>query len=120
TTAVTITAEDAFNSPVTGFNDPVTLVDSFGGETFTPGTFVNGVATFTSTLDTAATQLITAIDQLHVGVQGTSNAVTVTPAAIAQFVLSASPTAITAGGSTTLKVTAEDQFGNINTSFAGP
>src|SRR5262249_41981990 len=49
-----------------------------------------------------------------------SNPFAVTPAAAAQLVIiAAPPTSITAGRSFGLKVSAEDPFGNLATSFAG-
>ncbi len=62
TTSVTVTAEDASNSVVTGFQDSVTLADSMSGATFSAITFTNGQATVTATLDKVGSQTITATD----------------------------------------------------------
>ncbi len=119
TTSVTITAEDSLGHPISPFTDTVSLSDSLGGETFTSAAFTGGVATFTATLDKAGTQTISAVDAAHPGVTTNPAAVvSVSPSTVSQFVLSATPSAFTAGGSTTLKVTAEDQFNNVVVTFA--
>ncbi len=117
TTSVSITAEDQFNNVVTGFSDSVTLADSLGGATFPALSFTGGKATVTATLDTAGTQTITATDSTAT-VSGTSGSVTVTPAAASKLLVSTSPSSLSAGGTTSVSITAEDQFNNVVTGFS--
>lgn len=117
TSTVTITAEDSSNNIVTNYGNSVTLSDSSGGGLFGPVSFVNGTASVATTLTTAATQKITATDNTAT-IVGTSGAITVSPAAASKLVLAGSPTSITAGQTSIVSVTAQDQFGNINTGFS--
>ena len=80
------------------------------------------MATVTATLDTAGWQKITATDTSvsNTVTAATSNAVSVTPAALNKFQISAVPNSLTAGNSTTVTFTAEDQYGNVETSYTGP
>ena len=60
-TAVSITAEDAFNNLVPTFGDSVTLSDALGGASFSSNplaSFSGGKATAAATLDKAGTQAI--------------------------------------------------------------
>ena len=117
TTSVTITAEDQYNNVLTGFSDSVTLSDSLGGASFSAVSFTSGVATVTATLDTAGTQTITASDSTAT-IAGTSGAVTVTPAAASKLLVSASPSTRSAGSTTSVTITAEDQYNNVVTGFS--
>ncbi len=117
TTSLTITAEDQFNNVVTGFSDSVTLSDSLGGASFAAVSFSGGKATVAATLDKAGPQTITANDSAAT-ISATSNSVTVTPAAASKLLVSAIPSNLTAGSTTSITVTAEDQFNNVVTSFS--
>lgn len=81
-------------------------------------TLTNGTGTFTSTLKTTGAQTITATDTVSTSIVGTSNAITVAPAATTHFVVTA-PSQETSGTPFTFTVTAEDQFNNIATNYAG-
>ena len=105
-----------------GCGDTVSLTDSLGGATFSGVTFSGGKSTVTATLETAGWQKITATDTTpsDTVAAGTSNGISVTPAALNKFQISAVPNNLTAGNSTTVTFTAEDQFGNAETSYTGP
>ena len=117
TTSVSITAEDQYNNVVTSFGDSVTLSDSLGGANFNSASFTGGIATVTSTLDKAGTQTITASDSAAT-MSGTSGSVTVTPAAASKLLVSAAPSSLTAGSTTSVSITAEDQYNNVVTGFS--
>ena len=114
---LTITAEDAHGNVVTDFSDSITLSDSLGGASFSVGSFSGGVATVTATLDTAGAQSFTASDPTAT-ISGTSSLVTVTPAAASKLLVSSSLSSLSAGGTTSLSITAEDRFGNVVIGFS--
>jgi len=82
-----------------------------------------GQHVFSVNLKTAPSQTVTVTDTSNAAVTGTSSAITVGPAALDHFqVRNASGNAIglqTAGTAFALKITAQDQFGNTQTGFAG-
>ncbi len=118
TTSLSITAEDQFNNVVTGFSDSVILADNLAGATFSSVSFSGGVATVTATLDTAGMQTITANDAAAT-ISATSGSITVTPAATSKLLVSTSPNNLSAGATTSISVTVEDQFNNVVTGFSG-
>ena len=78
-------------------------------------TFTGGSSqTFSATLLTAGTQTITGGG----GVFGTSNSITVTPAAASSVAVSA-PSGVTAGVAFSVTVSVEDQYGNLATNYVG-
>ncbi len=115
---VTITAEDRYGNTVSGYNGPVTLTSS-DGQTILglPAsiTLSNGSATVTVTLDKANNVTLTASAG---SVQGTSSAITVSPAATASFTVSA-PSTAGAGARFTVTLTAMDPYGNVVTNYSG-
>jgi hypothetical protein len=122
-----VTAVDAFGQRAVGYTGTVTFstTDTNPGVvlpadyTFTTGSGGdNGQHTFSVTLSTAGSQMVTATDTVTNSITGTAP-VTVTPAAASSFVVSANPTTTTAGTRTTLTVTAYDAFGNVATGYTG-
>src|SRR5262249_1729746 len=86
--------------------------------TFTPTaagahTLAGGV-----TLKTPGSQSITATDTVTSSITGNTS-VTVNPAAASTFTVTASPTTVTAGSSTSITVTARDASGNVATGYTG-
>ncbi len=116
----TVTAEDSGNNTAAGYTGTVhfTTTDAQGAFTVNNVTLTNGTGTFTSTLKTTGAQTITATDTVSTSIVGTSNAITVAPAATTHFVVTA-PSQETSGTPFTFTVTAEDQFNNIATNYAG-
>ena len=115
----TVTAEDQFDNTATAYAGTVHFTSSDGAATLpTNSTLTNGVGTFSATLKTAGNQTITATDTVTSSITGTSNAIAVSAAAATHFVVSA-PSSATAGSSFSFTVTAEDQFDNTATSYAG-
>jgi titin len=120
-----VTAEDKYGNVVTSYTSSVTVALSNNpGHSTLDGTLtvtpVKGVATFSGlTLNKAATgyTLKTTSGSLTTA---TTAAIKVTPAAATQLVVTTQPPAsVTAGAGFTLKVSAEDPFGNVVTSFTG-
>ncbi len=62
---------------------------------------------------------MTAADSNNSAINGVSNAVTVTPAATAKFVVTGTPASLTAGSNASFTVTAEDTFGNLTPTYTG-
>ncbi len=122
-TSVTVTAKDAFNNTATGYTGTVHLTSTDGAAvlpadyTFTGGDA--GVHVFSATLKTAGTRTITATDTVTGSITGTSNNVTVNPAATATLTVSAAPSTVTAGNSTNVTVTAKDAYNNTVTGYTG-
>jgi predicted outer membrane repeat protein len=119
-----VTAETASGSVATAFNGSVTLVlannpsgAALGG-TLTI-TAANGVATFSGlTLDRTGSGYTLQVSGNDL--TATTSAITVTPGAAAQLVITTRPPAsVTLGKSFGLTVSAEDAEGNVNSSFTG-
>jgi hypothetical protein len=119
TTTITVTALDATGMTATTYTGMVHFT-STDTQAVLPAdsTLTNGVGTFQVTLKTAGPQTITATDTVNATIRGTSSAVTVNAAAATHFVVNGPATA-TAGTAVNVSVTAEDQFGNTDTGFAG-
>ncbi|MES5485986.1 hypothetical protein QMZ05_24805 [Bradyrhizobium sp. INPA03-11B] len=117
--SATITAYDAFGNIASGYAGTVHFT-STDGHAGLPAdmTLTNGTATFSETLDTAGSQTITATDTVSSAITGTSNAETVTAAAVAHFAV-AIPANGTAGMPGMGTVTALDAFGNVVTGYTG-
>jgi hypothetical protein len=74
----TVTAEDQYNNPVTGYTGTVHFTSSDPAAVLPANsTLTGGVGTFTATLETAGNWTLTATDTLSGSVSGTSNAITV-------------------------------------------
>ncbi len=125
---VGVTVEDQYGNTITtgntGSNDTIHVAPSSGS--FAAGTTSvaasGGVATFNNlTVTTPGSYTITATDTTHGTVTATTtNSFTVTPAAENKLVITTQPASITAGGTVSLGVTIEDQYGNtITTGNAG-
>jgi V8-like Glu-specific endopeptidase len=121
TTSVIVTAIDTAGSTADGYRGTITFTPTdTRGTVPSPYTFVaadNGVHTFTNgvTLRTAGVQSVQVADG---SINGSVN-VTVNPATVDHFVVSASSTAPTAGSPFSVTVTAQDQYNNTVTSYAG-
>ena len=118
-----VTAEDQYGNVATSFNGNETIAVATGpaGGTLTgttSATAKNGVADVSGLILTKAGSGYT----LQVSSTGltsaTTTAITVTPLAASQFVITTQPpSSVTAGSPFGLTVTAEDTFGNQATSF---
>ncbi len=113
TATITVTARNASGNPVSGV--PVTLSATGSGNTVTqPGavTDPNGVATGTVSSTVAGAKIVSATAN---GVALTATAtVTITagPPSAATSTVSASPTTISVGGSSSITTTVKDAYGN--------
>ncbi|HTC92169.1 MAG TPA: FG-GAP-like repeat-containing protein, partial [Terriglobales bacterium] len=124
--SVTVTALDQFNNVATGYVGTAHFTSS-DAQAVLPGnyTFVagdNGVHTFTNllTFKTAGSQTVTATDTATGTITGTSAVVTVTFASGgATKLLVTAPASSSAGAAFNVTVTAQDQYGNTVTNYAG-
>ena len=115
----TVTAQDLFNNVATGYGGTVHFTSS-DGQAVLPAnsTLTNGVGTFSATLKTAGSRNITATDTASSSITGASNGINVNPAAATHFLISAPPSAV-AGTAFSFAVTAQDQFNNTASGYAG-
>jgi CSLREA domain-containing protein len=121
--AFTLTAKDSFGNTATGYTGTVTLTSSDSQAAFAPASYTftagdAGVHTFSGTLKTAGTQLITATDAAN-SLGGSETNIVVKPAAASSLVVSGYPTPTTAGVAHAFTVTAKDPFGNTATGYTG-
>jgi virginiamycin B lyase len=123
--SLTVQAEDSSGNLITSFNGQVTvtLASNPGGSTL-GGTLTvpasGGVATFSGlTLNKAASGYTLVATTSGLG-QGVSNAVTVTPAAATQLVITQQPaTTVKLNSPFALKASIEDAFANVVTTASG-
>ncbi len=127
TITVGVTIEDQYGNTITtgntGSNDTIHVAlssGSFAGGT-TSVAASGGVATFNNlTVTTPGSYTITASDTTHGTVTAaTTNSITVNPGAESKLAITAQPASITAGGTVSVGVTVEDQYGNPITSGTG-
>ncbi len=115
----TVTALDELNNTALGYSGTVNFTSS-DSQAMLPAatTLVNGVGVFSATLTTAGTQTLTATDILTTSISGGSLDITVSPAPAIRFAISA-PASARLGITFSFTVTAQDQFYNTATSYAG-
>ncbi len=120
---VTVTAYDAYGNVANGYTGTVALSSSAGHAVLPPDFIFNasdaGTHSFSVTVDTAGTQLITATDILTTSITGSETAINVQPAAAHSLTVTGFPTTDTAGAANTVIVTAHDAYGNVATGYAG-
>jgi hypothetical protein len=118
---VTVTAVNSAGQTVPGFTGTVHF-SSTDGSAVLPADYTftaadNGTHTFNVTFKTAGSQTLTVTDP-YSGITGALPAVTVTPAAVSQFRITA-PATVTALTPNTITVTALDAYGNQVTNYTG-
>ncbi|MFI5455300.1 MAG: DUF4082 domain-containing protein [Isosphaerales bacterium] len=121
--SVTVTAQKSSGTTDNGYLGTVdfTSSDVHAG---LPSNYIfttndHGVHTFTLTLKTAGSESITATDTTTSAITGTLTGISVSPAAASKLVLSGLPSTATVGVAQSVKVTAEDPYGNVATGYAG-
>ncbi len=114
--SVTITAKDANNATVTGYNGTVNLSDLTGtlSPLVTPN-FNNGV--WTGDLTITRTYTNNKITASGAGKSGTSNAFNVQPNSLTHFTFTNITSPKTAGQSFAISIAARDNYENVVTSF---
>jgi streptogramin lyase len=118
---LTVTTEDSSGNPITTFNGTVTvaIANNPGGATLggtLSVTAASGVATFSGlTLTKAASGYTLSVSGGGFG-EGVTNAITVTPAATTQLVITTQPPAtVKVSTGFGLQASIEDQYGNVVT-----
>ena len=121
--SITVTALNGFNDTATGYRGTVYFTSSDNAAilpadyTFTAAD--HGVHTFTGvSLRTAGHRTITATDSVTSSITG-STTVTVTPAAASRLLVSGFPSPTRAGTAGSFMVTAQDLYGNTDTTYTG-
>ena len=115
----TVTTLDQFNNVATGYAGTVHFTSSDPLPTLPADSMLsNGVGTFSASLRTAGSQMITGTDTVNGSIAGTSNAIVVSPAAPTHLAVSA-PSTVSGGVAFSFTVTALDPFNNAATGYAG-
>jgi streptogramin lyase len=122
---LTLTAEDSSGNPITSFDGTVTVAlgNNPGGATLggtLSATASNGVATFSGlTLTTAGSGYTLVVTSSGLG-EGVTNAMTVTPAAPAQLVITQQPpSTVKVSSRFSMQASVEDAYGNVVTTATG-
>jgi hypothetical protein len=116
---LTVTALDSGNNTVTSYSGTVHFTSTDGFATLPANaTLSGGAGTFSATLKTSGGRTITATDTVNAALTGTSASINVSPAAADHLVVTA-PANATAGSFFAISVTAQDQFNNTDTNYAG-
>ena len=117
--SVTVTAQDGANNTVSAYTGTVHFTSTDNSATLpADAALTNGVGTFSSTLKTAGSRTISAHDTVTSAIAGTSSPITVSAGAATHFSVNA-PGAATTGVAFNISVTAQDQFDNTATAYAG-
>ncbi|HYV36642.1 MAG TPA: NHL repeat-containing protein, partial [Gemmataceae bacterium] len=116
---VVVTALDQFNNTAVGYSGTIQLTSTDPKAYLQSGTtLTNGVGYFAVILKTAGNQTITATDSANTTITGISITMSVTPAAVDHFLVTAPNTTIT-GNTFSLTFTAQDSFNNTVPNYAG-
>jgi 6-phosphogluconolactonase (cycloisomerase 2 family) len=116
---VTVTAEDAFGNVVLGYGGTVHFTSTDTHATLpADATLTNGTGTFAVTLKTAGSQTVTATDVANPTITGVSSGIAVSGGAATQLSIVA-PTPVNSGLAFNFTVSAQDQFGNTDSNYAG-
>lgn len=114
-----VTALDELNNTATDYPGTVHFTSSDPvADLPADATLSNGTGTFAATLKVAGDQTITASDFLMPQITGTSGPTDVNSATAVQFAL-ITPSSVTSGTPFNFTVSAVDQFGNTDPSYAG-
>jgi hypothetical protein len=115
----TVTALDASNGLVSGYAGTVHFASS-DSQAVLPAnsSLTNGTGTFSVTLKTSGSQTITATDTAMPSITSPPSSTTVSAAPAFQFSVTA-PASASVGAAFDFQVTAQDQFNNTVTTYAG-
>ncbi len=116
----TITALNQSNATATGYTGTVHFACS-DPQSVVPAdaTLINGTGVFSFFLATAGNQTISANDTAAANISGVSGLISVSPLNASHFNVSVTPGSGIAGGSGSITVTAQDQFNNTVSAYAG-
>ena len=115
----TLTALDASNNVATGYGGTVHFTSTDGHAALPANsTLTNGAGNFSTTLQVAGAQIITATDTVTASIAGTSPSIEVSPGPPTHFSVSA-PTSVRAATAFSLIVTARDAANNLANSYTG-
>ena len=118
--AVTVTVVDPYGNTVTGYAGTVKITSSDGQAVLPANSALSsGMGSFSVTLATVGSQLITAMDTVDSAINGSQTAITVNPAAASTLAVSGFPSPTIAGAAHTITVTALDAYNNTATGYAG-
>ena len=117
---INVSAEDAYGNLVASGNDLINLTSSDSqAQVPVSATLTNGTGTFDVILKTAGSQSITATNPDDPTFTGKQTGINIT-SATADHLSIAGPATLTAGSPVSFVVTANDPYGNIDTSISDP
>ena len=117
--STTVTALDVNNNTVADYSGTIHFTSTDAAAVLpADSTLTAGTGTFSVTFETSGSQTFTVTDTASASVKATSSPVTVNPGAAARLAVTAPPTA-PPGVPITFTVTAQDQFKNTATAYAG-
>jgi hypothetical protein len=120
---VTVSAKDAYNNTIPGYNGTVHFTSSDGAATlpadYTYTSTDQGSHTFTATLQTTGTQTIAVNDTNNTAATGTASVQDLDAVPGLHFVVNPSVTTTTAGAAFDVTVTALDQYNNVAVHYDG-
>lgn len=121
--AFKVTAKDTYGNTASGYRGTISLASSDStavlpaNYTFTDGDL--GQHTFTGTLKRSGTQNLSASDTITPSITGMQSGIVVNADSASTLVLNGYPSAVTAGISKNLTVSAHDAFGNLAVGYLG-
>ncbi|HJT31223.1 MAG TPA: hypothetical protein VJ783_04175, partial [Pirellulales bacterium] len=117
--SITVTAQDQYANTATAYTGTVHFSSSDVQAALpVDSTLTSGVGTFSVMLKTSGNETITATDTVTGSITGTSGTIAVAAAAATHYTVGA-PASAMAGTAFSITVTAQDQFGNTATAYAG-
>jgi FG-GAP-like repeat/FG-GAP repeat len=116
----TVTAQDQFQNTIFGYGGTVHFTSSDGAAILpADATLTNGSGMFSATLNSDGSQTLVATDTTSTSATGSSAVTVVGEGSTTHFMVQAIINSVAAGGPVVLRVTAEDQFNNTATRYAG-
>jgi hypothetical protein len=115
----TVTPEDQYGNLDTNYTGTAAFTSTSTGTIPANQLFSGAAVQLTATLNQSGNQTITATDTVTPAITGISGTITVATAPATQFSVTASPSSIAAGGTTTVTVTALDSLSNTVTGYTG-
>jgi len=114
-----VTVYNGYDHIVTNYAGTIKITSSDNKAVLPPNAgLIDGVGSFTVTLETAGSQSITATDNVNSSITGSQTGTTINAAGLNHFVFN-SVGSQTAGSAFSIMITAEDSYGNTLTGYTG-
>jgi len=117
---LTVAAYDQDGNLATGYAGTIRLTSSDPQAIFSaPATLTDGTGTFTITLATSGTQIITATDIMSAALAGNEDGIVVQPSTAISLAVSGFSNPTTSGQAAPFSITLRDAYGNVATGYTG-